>query len=272
LKLANQKMTVVAYEINWDISWEPGMPDRSSPGYYLAENDSHRYGWRKSGCNDVDIIRSEFPDFCENFAFRLWNSPTDEINAWSSSFTHKLSDIPNPIQYAAILGLLEYLDYPCNFDNCPIMSPQMLATLKATGEFRHHVYPTQMKDFTVGRIGMENTGLKMNNFIIVQTLEFLDPYDWVNSDYTIERKINWEGKEEITASFTKLVLREPLPPFFRLNGNATTLYVSAAAKEALQASDTARGAKFFPVNEEYEIQLSHWYPIPEEYLKNIIDV
>jgi hypothetical protein len=49
------------------------------------------------------------------------------------------------------------------------------------------------------------------------------------------------------------------------------LYVSAAAKEALEASDTARGACFYPIEKGYRIKLSPYYPIPKEYLKNIID-
>jgi hypothetical protein len=266
-------MKIIAYRMDWDVCWEPGMPDPKSPDYSQAEKNSYRYHCREVGLQyDANIIDSEFLD-SEEFTYDLWTAPKPEIerqNVMSTKF-----NIDKSICFDASLELLTYLDFPYSNPTWPIMSQQMLGTLERVGAFRYHTYPTIMEDNTVHRaysgVDMDRTGLKMHNFLIVQTLEFLDPYDWVNSDYIIEKEIDWEGKERITARFTKLVLKEPLPPFFRLNGYETALYVSAAAKEALQASNTARGAIFFPVDEEYEIKLSH-YPIPEEYLKNIIDV
>jgi hypothetical protein len=262
-------MKVVAYEIEWDICWEPGMPDLRSPDYYKAEENSYRNHCREVGMQyDADIISSEILD-PKKFTSYLWTAP--KLEASQQSIMNTRFNMEKPVCFCASLNLLEYLDFPYNDMRWPIMSKQMVETLKEVGEFRHHTYPTIMEDNEIHR-GMGTTGLRMQDFLIVQTLEFLDPYNWEDSEYVIEKSIDWDGTEEIIADFTKLVLREPLPPFFRLNGNATSLYISAAAKEALQVSNTARGAYFPPVDEEYRIKLPPYYPIPKEYLKNIIDV
>jgi hypothetical protein len=92
----------------------------------------------------------------------------------------------------------------------------------------------------------------------VQTLEFLDAYDWEKSEYVKEKSIYTVDNDNLDyeTKFTKVVLKEPIPSLFRLVGDETTLYVSAAAKEALEASDTARGAYFTPIDEEYELNIS----------------
>jgi hypothetical protein len=252
-------MKIVAYKLDWDICWEPGLPDPRSPNYYQAEENSYRRHCREVGIQyDADIIESDFPDYGE-FTYHLWDAP--ELDIASTKF-----NINEPVHFDASLDLLTYLDFPCNNLTWPIMSRQMLETLKKVGEFQHHTYSTVMKCNQIHRV-MNTTGLKMHNFLIVQPLEFLEPYDWENSEYTIERRIDWTGNEEVTANFTKLVLKEPLPPLFRLKGNVTRLYISAVAKEALEASDTSRGAYFPPIDEEYRMKLSPHYPIPKEYLK-----
>jgi hypothetical protein len=262
--LVNQKVQIVAYKIGWNVYWEPGLPDSNSPGYYEAEENSYRYHCREVGIQyDADIIESEFPD-CGKFTYHLWDTPEPDIP--SAKY-----NVNEPICFDASIKLMEYLDFPYSNPTWPIMSRQMLETLKNVGEFRHHIYSTIMKDNTVNRaysgIDMDRTGLRMHDFLIVQPLDWLDPYDWEKSDYTIERDIDREGKERVSAIFTELVLKEPLPPFFRLKENATLLCVSAAAKEALQASDTARGAYFLPIDEEYRIELGSYCPIPKEYPK-----
>jgi hypothetical protein len=263
LKLVNQKIKIVAYEIDRYTWWEPGIPDPSSPNYSKAMADSYRrHCKREVGTSDADLIEPDI-DY-GGFTYHLRDESAPDIPIAEFNMNE-------PIHFCASLTLLEYLDFPDSNPSWPIMSRQMLETLEKVGEFRHHTYSTVMEDNEVHRaysgVDMDTTGLRMHDFLIVQPLDFLDPYDWENSEYTIEREIDWKGKERVTADFTKIVLKEPLPPFFRLKGHTRALYVSAAAKEALQASDTARGVYFSPIDEEYRMKLHPDYPIPKEYLK-----
>jgi hypothetical protein len=232
------KMKALAYKIDCDTHWEPGVPSRKDPDYWKLRYESCRSQIRQDGFYyDVLVDESIFPDF-NGLTSKIWKSPAEdyEIDV----------DIPNPIVFGAWFEFIEYLDYPCIFQGWPIMSLQMLETIRSAGDFQHCIYPTLMEDMNALYGSDVRTGMRKNDFVIVQTLEFLDAYDWGKSEYIID------GDETI---FTKVVLKEPIPSLFRLVGDETKLYVSAAAKEALEASDTARGAWFLPIDEEYKLKL-----------------
>jgi hypothetical protein len=232
------KMRILAYRIECDTHWEPGVPHREDPSYWDLRYESCRSQIRQDGFYyDVDVDKSLFPDFQE-LAYKIWKDPIKDYEI--------LVNTPNPIVFDVWFEFIEYLDFPRVFQSWPIMSPQMLETIKSVGDFQHCTYPTLMKDTTVLHGSDTHTGRLKNDFLVVQTLEFLDAYNWEKSEYTID------GDE---TKFTKMVLKEPIPSLFRLVGNETELYVSAAAKEALEASDTARGAWFLPIDEEYEVTL-----------------
>ena len=232
------KMKVLAYRIECDTHWEPGVPDREDPSYWELRYESCRSQIRQDGIfYDLEVDESVFPDF-NDLAFKLYTNPLSDYQVEVN--------IPNPIVFGAWFDFIEYLDYPRIFLNCPIMSPQMLETIRGVSDFRHCTYPTLMEDMNASLGSNTRNGRQKNDFLVVQTLEFLDAYDWGKSEYIID------GDE---TKFTKMVLKEPIPSLFRLVGNETELYVSAAAKEALEASDTARGAWFLPIDEEYEVKL-----------------
>jgi hypothetical protein len=146
-------MKAVAYEIAWDICWEPGLPDKKSPDYYRAEENSCRRHCREVGIQyDADIIDSTFPNHRE-FTSHLWNAPEMEIN--QQDITSAKFNMDKSICFIASLDLLGYLDFPYNNVRWPIMSQQMVKTLKKVCEFRHHIYSTVMEDNTVHRAGDE---------------------------------------------------------------------------------------------------------------------
>jgi hypothetical protein len=232
------KMKILAYELDCDTHWEPGVPHNDHPDYWELRQQAYRSQIRQDGFfYDLEIDKSVFPDFDE-LGFKIRNNPLSDYQPDV--------DIPNPIVLGAWFEFIEYLDYPCIFQDWPIMSPQMLETIRSVGDFRHCTYSTLMEDMKSLQDSNLCTGLRKNDFVIVQTLEFLDAYDWEKSEYKID------GEE---TKFTKLVLKEPIPSLFRLVGDETRLYVSAAVKEALEVSDTARGARFSPIDEEHKITL-----------------
>jgi hypothetical protein len=235
------KMKILAYKLECDTHWEPGVPDTEHPDYWELRRESYRSQIRQDGFYyDLEVDESIFPD-SDGLTSKIWKGSAEDYEVEV--------DIPNPIVFGAWFEFIEYLDYPCTFQDWPIMSPKMLETIRSAGDFQHCTYPTLMEDIQLIYGSDQLTGKRKDDFLIVQTLEFLDAYDWEKSEYTID------GKE---TRFTKMVLKEPIPSLFRLVGSETELYVSAAAKEALEAFGTARGVDFTPIDEEYKMTLYNY--------------
>jgi hypothetical protein len=110
----------------------------------------------------------------------------------------------------------------------PVFSKVMLETLLSVGNFAHLPFP----------ISINMYGNPDNcNYIIVQLLDHLDIFDPDKSIY---------DPADIDGTLTKLVLKEPLggyPPLFRVATIPNRLFVSAAARAALEAADI-KGLEF----------------------------
>ena len=81
-------------------------------------------------------------------------------------------------------------------------------------------------------------------FYLVNLLEVLDIFDWEQSEYkTRQQRLVTHVK-----NITKLVFKEPatgLPPVFRVAKLRSRLFISNAAKEALEQAGI-KGASFVP--------------------------
>jgi hypothetical protein len=158
-------------------------------------------------------------------------------------------NIPESAKYWwGVEFILQEIDYPCCEDGIgwPIMSKRMLEVLLSVRDFPHQTIAIDIKDATqvadVERgIGLKDSGIHNHNFVIVQLLEQLDIFDWEQSVYE-PSKISSYGVGKVK----KMVLKEPetgFPPLFRVTTDATKLYVSAAARAALEAAGIG-GVKF----------------------------
>jgi hypothetical protein len=159
--------------------------------------------------------------------------------------------IPESAKYWwGVESVLQETGYPYSKygSSWPIMSKRMLEVLLSVRDFPHQTIAIDIKDATqvadVERgIGLKDSGIHNHNFVIVQLLEQLDIFDWEQSVY--------EPDTISSSSFTvgeinKMVLKEPetgFPPLFRVTINSTRLYVSAAARAALEAAGIG-GVKF----------------------------
>jgi hypothetical protein len=153
--------------------------------------------------------------------------------------------VPNPLLFIGDFEFFNFLDYPSVSPLWPMMSEGMLHTLLSVREFQHRTYPTRMKWLEVWG---EPTVVPSQAFPIVQTLEYLDAFDFDKSEYVLDPDT---GRVDTA---TKVVLKEPadgFPPLFRLKAYTHCLFVSAEAKAALEAAGTARGVEFTPVDEHY---------------------
>ena len=71
----NDKMKVLAYEVEYKTGWEPGVPDKSDPSYEELLNTSYRSRMREDGFRfDLDADKFLFPDF-NRLVSNLWRNP-----------------------------------------------------------------------------------------------------------------------------------------------------------------------------------------------------
>jgi hypothetical protein len=230
---------VLAYELDYDIFWEPGLPPKSDPSYRMAALKTERAESREIGLRyDTWLDKRVFPDVEIDFCF----PPSPGYNVYCQGKTK--INLPVPVPFLGLIAYLPNLDYPCNDQHWPIISPEMLEVLESVGDFKHNVYPTIINDPSTD----DPPGVN-ESFLILQTLEFLDAFDFDKSDYIMHPEV-----EGLVDEASKVVLKEPVggfPPIFRLNVREFHLFVSAAAKEALAATGKDRGIDFTPVDEDY---------------------
>jgi hypothetical protein len=241
--LANQNFSkVLAYELGCDVCWDIGLPPKSDPNYISAALKTERAECRKIGLlYDAWLDRCDFPDVDIEFCF----PPSPGYNVYCQGKTK--INVPTPVPFVGLILYLPVLDYPYNDKDWPMVSPGMLEVLESVGDFKHNVYPTIINDASTD----DPPGVN-ESFLILQTLEFLDAFDFDKSEYVMDTELDGRVDEA-----NKVVLKEPLgglPPVFRLNVKKSLLFVSAAAKEALEKSGKCGGAEFTPVDEDY-----HWY-------------
>jgi hypothetical protein len=82
-----------------------------------------------------------------------------------------------------------------------------------------------------------------NDLFIVQTLEFLDIFDWEKSDYTQSEFNKERNSPGIVNAFVLKDTEFDLPPLFRLTTSPTRLFISSEARDALKKAQI-RGPAF----------------------------
>jgi hypothetical protein len=195
-------------------------------------------------------LRDEFENY-RKIPSGFWHPAPITVGGTEVSLTRKQKPngrwfvtemhIPESAKYWwGVEFILQEIEYPCcKHGSWPIMSKRMLEVLLSVRDFPHQTIAIDIKDATqvadVERgIGLKDSGIHNHNFVIVQLLEQLDIFDWEQSVYE-PSKISSYGVGKVK----KMVLKEPetgFPPLFRVATKATRLYVSAAARTALEAA------------------------------------
>jgi hypothetical protein len=137
-----------------------------------------------------------------------------------------------------------YIDYPylVDIESWPFISTRMLNTLLSVQDFPHQAIPIVFKVIENYLSTDEEKRIaslvRNHEFVILQLLEHLDAIDKDRSDCIIGTCETATGETiESIKLDGRIVLKEPsngFPPIFRIKDNANELYVSAAAKEALE--------------------------------------
>jgi hypothetical protein len=112
--------------------------------------------------------------------------------------------------------------------NWAILSKAMLEVLLSISKFAHVAYPILVK---------RDEPPDNQDYVIVQLLDHLDIFDYDQSIY---------DPADIDGTLSKLVLKDPpdgYPPLFRVATIPNRLFISAAARTALEAADI-KGLEF----------------------------
>jgi hypothetical protein len=164
-------------------------------------------------------------------------------------------ELPESVIFWGDHELLNYIDYPSNNLNWPIMSRRMYYVLTSLGPFPHRVIPIALIDSTRfpdqperyfladGQPNSEVTDF--NSLVAVQILEHNDYFDFEHSDYKPSSRLPGRVK-----SVNRYVLNEPtegFPPLFRLAADPVILFISAKAREALREAGI-RGTAYYPLD------------------------
>jgi hypothetical protein len=177
-----------------------------------------------------------------------------------SDWTERLMKIssyllPEPVIFWGDPKFLEFLDYPTNDKDWPIMSRRMYYTLCTVGDFPHRAIPIAMMDGSKFTFEPERRFLSNGQpdpeitntdaLVAVQILEESNYFNFKLSEFEPDPDF-----PEWVHSVEKYVLNEPLegfPPLFRLAAQATPLFISAKAREALKEAGI-RGVAYYPLD------------------------
>jgi hypothetical protein len=166
-----------------------------------------------------------------------WIYPRDLIKRWRLIETSPY-DGPEPLNFLGWPKRLPKTEFPDNNPGFSLMSKRMLEILYSVGEFRYKAIPTRIFSYDLkyeieDYLNQQNLDPEFcnENYVAVQLLEHLDVAD--------QERCTYEPAYDGSLRIEKLVLKEPsigFPPLFRVKGDPIYLFVSPAAKQAL---DTA---------------------------------
>lgn len=178
--------------------------------YELGQDLSHR-----RGNEDYDI-------------WHVYNDLNETFHNWFIKRNIPVNRLP-PHRFEGKIKRLQKYDYPWCNQPYPIMSMKMIEVLEDVGEFKHTVFPID-----IYKPGTDN---KLD--VRFALLDLPEPFYFVDFE-----KSTYKG----SLGVKQPALIEPeggYPPLFRLyiKGVTAYTYVSAAAKEALEAADI-KGVRF----------------------------
>jgi hypothetical protein len=151
------------------------------------------------------------------------------------------AQMPKEMKFVVNREWLSETDFPYMGDvrSWTIMSKRMVEVLLSVGDFPHQIIPINCRD---------ELGITLEpDYVILQLNELSNLFDLEKSVYTLEPTV-LDPTKSMVRDIKKLRLVKPaggFPPIFRVNWEETYLYVSAKAKNALEAAGI-KGLDFFP--------------------------
>lgn len=181
--------------------------------------------------NKAYRIKHNLDHFRSNNDYDVWQVVQNRKEKFKKLFW-KLEPIKKlpPHRFEGKFNRLKWLDYPCDNFNYPIVSRRMADLLVSIGKFQCQIIPLEIYDY--------KSEEKTNNFVFLHLLECIEALDREKTKY-------YEGSKDIS----EFALKEPIkgyPPLFMIEEDEFYWFVSAEAKEALEAEDI-KGVSFVPL-------------------------
>jgi hypothetical protein len=202
----------------------------------------------ETGSDKVYVLRPEFSHLVAGVDVDAWlvEFPGWQNISWSLT---KDYEIPERIQFKAVFEALHSTDYPLNNVGWPLMSREMLNTLKSVGDFPHRAIPVEMINCKVrGGRPVSVLDEKDYGFLILQLKQHLDAFDWEKSVFTPHPRL-----ADRVRRIEKLSLKEPIdgfPPIFQLSARPGPFFVSAQARMALE-DEGIKGIEFRNIDDPW---------------------
>ena len=179
----------------------------------------------------------------ERDAFHVPFEGDGNISAYLIDTEMYSSDLlPDFIAFQANFQLIPNYDYPLTDLNIPIMHKRMLEIFLSLGRINYEYIPVIMIDDTFLDERFDNSGNlnpsvhKNEDYLAVRLVDGL--YDFLDLDKSDFRPSRVNPK--IPSRINKAVLKKPVedfPPLFRVKFSPSSLFVSQAAKEALETNN-----------------------------------
>jgi hypothetical protein len=196
----------------------------------------------------IAYMLSPSPDHVnEDLGYDAELVPDQDAEKFSNVYTEPVEfDTPTkPILFQGLLRTVHQTDYPLVRPKFPLISKRMLGVLCSVGSFPHQVIPVRIIDGAIGRRLGDNDNrhdaegnLKpeyyTDDYVLVHLTTHLDAMDLERSEYEeYDAEINWVS---FVDRFIFKDIGQEYPPIFRLINSPTHLFISEAAKEALEAA------------------------------------
>jgi hypothetical protein len=151
-------------------------------------------------------------------------------------------EFPNPVELHGLLSTVRQTDFPVIEEGWPLMSKRMV---EVVGSFPHRILPTRILEGDIGRSlaegdrrfdeqGNFKPEFYTDDYVLLQITEHLDAMDL---DLSIYERLN--PKTNRVIGVEKFVFKDigrEYPPIFRPTHCPVALFISDAAKQALEAA------------------------------------
>jgi hypothetical protein len=155
-------------------------------------------------------------------------------------------EFPDPLEFQGLLSTVKQTDFPVIQEDWPVMSKRMVEVLESVGSFPHRVLPTRIFDGDIGRNlaegdrrfdeqGNFKPEFYTDDYVLLQLTEHLDAMDLERSVY---QRLN--PKTNNVLGVRKYVFKDigrEYPPIFRIKHCPIELFISDAAKQALESAE-----------------------------------
>jgi hypothetical protein len=189
--------------------------------------------------NDTETMNEDLGSHAQVVPFEGY----EQVSTCMSDLSEPV-EFPNPVEFYGLLSTVRQTDFPVTEEGWPLMSKRMLEVLESVGSFPHRVLPTRIFEGDIGRSlaegdrrfdeqGNFKPEFYTDDYVLLQMTEHLDAMDLERSVYR-----RYEPELNMVSGLRKPVFKDigrEYPPIFRPIHSPVDLFISDAAKQALEA-------------------------------------